>query len=124
MPVCHPWPRCYASAQPASNLPLWTEIDTTRTDDSHLVDNQAQHRYELWIGEERAGTIEYSTLPEAIVLIHTEVDAAFEGKGVGSRLVHDALADVRSRGLKVVPKCPFVRSYLSRHPHEADVLLR
>jgi predicted GNAT family acetyltransferase len=71
-----------------------------------------------------AGTIEYSTLPEAIVLIHTEVDAAFEGKGVGSRLVHDALADVRSRGLKVVPKCAFVRAYLSRRPHEADVLLQ
>ena len=91
-------------------------------DDSRLVDNQAEHRYELWADDERAGTIEYSTEPEAIVLIHTEVDPAFEGKGIGSRLVHDALADVRSRGLKVVPQCPFVRSYLGRHPQEADIL--
>lgn len=68
------------------------------------------------------GTIAKSTLPDAIVLIHTEVDAAFEGKGYGSRLVHDALADIRARGLKVVPQCAFVRAYLKRHPDEADVL--
>ena len=93
-------------------------------DDSRFVDNQDEHRYELWVGDERAGTIEYSTEPEAIVLIHTEVDPAFEGKGIGSRLVHDALADVRSRGLKVVPQCRFVRSYLGRHPQEAEILRR
>jgi predicted GNAT family acetyltransferase len=99
-----------------------TEIDTTQPKDARLVDNLAEHRYELWVGDERVGTIRYDTLPEAIVLIHTEVDPAFEGKGFGSRLVHDALAEVRSRGLKVVPRCAFVRSYLGRHPEEADVL--
>jgi predicted GNAT family acetyltransferase len=101
--------------------PWRLEIDTTKSDDSRLVDNQAEHHYELWVGDERVGTIKYSTLPDAIVLIHTEVDPAFEGKGFGSRLVHDALADVRSRGLKIVPLCSFVRSYLQRHPDEADV---
>ena len=98
------------------------EIDQIRTDDPRLVDNRAEDRYELWVGNERAGTLEYSTLPEAVVLIHTEVDPAFEGKGLGSRFVHDVLADIRSRGLKVVPRCSFVRSYLRRHPDEADVL--
>jgi len=89
--------------------------------DSRLVDNQADHRYELWVGDDRVGTIDYGTLPEAIVLIHTEVDPAFEGKGHGSRLVRDALADIRSRGLQVVPQCRFVRSYLRTHPDQADV---
>lgn len=99
-------------------------IDTSESParDSRLVDNQAKERYELWVGNDRVGTIKYSTLPEAIVLIHTEVDPAFEGEGFGSRLVHDALADVRSRGLKVVPQCGFVRSYLGRHPDQADIL--
>jgi predicted GNAT family acetyltransferase len=101
---------------------LESEIDAIRTDDPRLVDNQAENRYELWVGDDRAGTLKYSTLPEAVVLIHTEVDPAFEGKGLGSRLVHDALADIRSRGIKVVPRCAFVRSYLSRHPDEADIL--
>ena len=89
---------------------------------SSLVDNQEENRFELWVGDERAGTLEYSTLPEAVVLIHTEVDPAFEGKGLGSRFVHDVLADIRSRGLMVVPQCSFVRSYLRRHPDEADIL--
>jgi predicted GNAT family acetyltransferase len=92
------------------------------TDEPRVVDNQAENRYELWVGDERPGTLEYGTLPEAIVLIHTEVDPAFEGKGLGSRLVHDVLAGLRSRGLKVVPECAFVRSYLRRHPDEADLL--
>ena len=97
-------------------------IDTTDPAEARLTDNEAEHRYELWVGDERVGTIAYSTLPDAIVLIHTEVDSAFEGSGYGSRLVHDALADIRARGLKVVPQCAFVRAYLSRHPDEADVL--
>jgi hypothetical protein len=52
--------------------------------DSRLVDNQADHRYELWVGDDRVGTIDYGTLPEAIVLIHTEVDPAFEGKATAA----------------------------------------
>lgn len=96
----------------------------SRSDDLRLVDNTAENRYELWVGDEPAGTLEYDTLPEAMVLIHTEVDPAHEGKGIGSRLVHDVLADIRSRDLKVVPRCAFVRSYLSRHPEEANVLRR
>ena len=99
-----------------------SRIDTTDSNEPRLIDNEAEHRYELWVGDERVGTIAYSTLPDAIVLIHTEVEPAFEGTGFGSRLVHDALGDIRARGLKVVPRCAFARSYLSRHPDEADVL--
>jgi predicted GNAT family acetyltransferase len=87
-----------------------------------VVDNEAESRYELWLGDDRVGTIEYSAGREAIVLIRTKIDPAFEGKGLGTRLVHDALADLRARGLNVVPRCPFVHSYLVRHPDEAAVL--
>jgi predicted GNAT family acetyltransferase len=36
--------------------------------------------------------------------------------------VAGALEDVRRRGLEVVPLCPFVRSYLERHPDDADLI--
>jgi uncharacterized protein len=88
--------------------------------EARLVDNQSEHRYELWDDDARVATIAYRVLPEAIVLIHTQTEEGHEGKGFGSRLVHDALADIRSRGLKVVPECAFVRTYLRRHPDEAD----
>jgi uncharacterized protein len=68
------------------------------------------------------GIITYKTEPEAVVLVHTEVDAKFEGRGLGSRLVAGALDDIRTRGLKLVPLCPFVRTYLGRHPEDRGLL--
>jgi uncharacterized protein len=59
-----------------------------------------------------------------IVLVHTEVVPAVEGRGVASRLVSAALDDIRARGLRVVPICPFVRHYLGRHPEYGDLLVR
>jgi predicted GNAT family acetyltransferase len=57
-----------------------------------------------------------------VVLVHTEVEPAFEGQGLGARLVAGALEDLRARGLKLVPQCPFVRAYLRRHPDQADLV--
>jgi predicted GNAT family acetyltransferase len=57
-----------------------------------------------------------------LVLIHTETPQALEGRGVGSALVRFALDYARSNDLTVVPQCPFVRSYLERHPDEAATL--
>ena len=51
-----------------------------------------------------------------MVLVHTEVVSSAEGKGIGSQLVAGALDDIRSRGLRVVPVCPFVAAYVRRHP--------
>jgi predicted GNAT family acetyltransferase len=34
-----------------------------------------------------------------------------------------ALADLRGRGLKIVPICPFVRAYLQRHPEYGDLVV-
>jgi predicted GNAT family acetyltransferase len=42
--------------------------------------------------------------------------------GLASRLIHDALDDVRARGITIVAQCPFVRAYVERHPEVADLL--
>jgi uncharacterized protein len=57
------------------------------------------------------------------VFTHTEVDPAFEGRGVGGTLVRGALDDVRRRGARIVALCPFVRSWLERHPDYQDLVL-
>jgi predicted GNAT family acetyltransferase len=56
------------------------------------------------------------------VFLHTEVDPSVKGLGIGSRLAAGELDDVRSRGLKVVAKCPFIAAWLRRHPDYADLL--
>jgi predicted GNAT family acetyltransferase len=92
--------------------------------DLRVVDNPEEQRYELWLGATLAGLIDYRSEPGVVLLVHTEVDQAFEGQGLGGRLVAGALDDLRARGLQLVPLCPFVRSYLRRHREYADLVAR
>lgn len=62
-----------------------------------------------------AGLAAYRAATDVLVFTQTEVDRSYEGKGVGSRLVREALDDVRSRDLRVVPLCPFVKGWIDRH---------
>ena len=92
--------------------------------DLRVVDNPEQSRYELRQGATLAGVIEYRPEPGAVVLLHTEVDPAFEGQGLGARLITGALDDLRARGLTLVALCPFVRAYLRHHREYADLVVR
>jgi hypothetical protein len=51
--------------------------------DPRVVDNPEQGRYELWLGATRAGFVDYLSEPGTLLLVHTEVDPAFEGRGSG-----------------------------------------
>lgn len=87
-----------------------------------VVDNPAELRYELYLGGSRAGFLAYRREAGIVVLVHTDIDPAHEGMGLGSKLVAGVLDNVRSRGLRVVPVCPFVAGYLRRHPEAADLV--
>lgn len=81
-----------------------------------IVDQAESHRYEIRVDGELAGFARYRLAPGQVVFTHTEIDPAFEGHGLGSRLAAEALRDVRARDLEVVPACPFIADYLRRHP--------
>jgi uncharacterized protein len=87
-------------------------------------DNPAELRYDLVLQDDVVGEILYRRAPGAVALVHTEVRPSLEGGGFGARLVAGALDDIRARGLQVVPICPFVRSYIRRHPDYTDLVLR
>ena len=87
-------------------------------------DNPKGRRYELLLDGERVGEILYSLKPAKIVLLHTEIAPSLEGTGLGGHLVADALDDIRSRGLQVMPLCPFVAAYIRRHPEYEDLVTR
>lgn len=97
---------------------------TARTGDYVVRDNPEERRYEILRDGEVVGGILYRAAPGVIVLVHTEVAPTEEGQGVGSRLVRGALDDIRSRGLRVAPVCPFVAAYLRRHPEQRDLVVR
>lgn len=87
-----------------------------------VLDSPERLRYEIWRGETRAGFIAYRAEPGTLVLLHTEIDPAFAGQALGSRLVAGTLEGIRARGLKLVPLCPFVAAYIRRHPGSANLV--
>ena len=89
-----------------------------------VVDNPASSRYEAHVGDRVAGFVTYLKRPGVVILIHTEVDDAFEGHGIGGRLASSVLDTLRAAGLKVEPLCPFIASYIERHPAYADLVAR
>ena len=85
--------------------------------------NSDRRRFEATVGGTSvAGFIDYQETSELVVLTHTEVDAAFEGRGIGSALARAALDDVRDRGLKALVICPFILAWLRNHHEYRDVL--
>ena len=79
--------------------------------------NEDEHRWEARIGGELAGFAAYQLTDELVVFTHTEVDPAFEGKGVGGALARAALDEVAEEGThKVMPLCPFIKAWIQRHP--------
>ncbi|WP_017605253.1 GNAT family N-acetyltransferase [Nocardiopsis alkaliphila] len=91
---------------------------------TEVKDVPEHRRYEITTDGETAGHAEYILTDTLITFTHTEVDPAFEGKGIGSALVRGALDDVRSRGLSVLPMCPFVKSWIERHRDYGDLVYR
>src|SRR5918994_3762857 len=87
---------------------------------TEVVDAADRDRYEIRLAGQLAGFAQYVRRGGRTFLVHTEIDPSFEGKGLGSKLAAGALAAEREAGTKVVPLCPFVRSYIDRHPDEMD----
>ena len=91
-------------------------------DDFSFSDNKDASRYELRQGAVLLGWIDYRLQDGLVVLTHTEIDAASQGQGLGSKVAGRALDEVRRRGLKVRPACDFVARYIERNPAYADLL--
>ena len=91
--------------------------------DVQVTNNEAEKRYEARVDGRLAGSAYYDTADDLIVFTHTEVDDDYEGQGVGSALARAALDDVRADGRrKVVPRCPFIKGWIDRHPDYRDLL--
>lgn len=71
-----------------------------------------------------AGGAYYQRRDGVVTFTHTEVDPAYEGRGVGSQLARGALDQVRAAGERIVPLCPFIKAYVRRHPEYEDLLAR
>ena len=84
-------------------------------------DNAARHRFEF----DADGHVAFSNYKReggTLTVLHTEVPAALNGRGIGSALVRGLLDIARAQGLTVKPLCPFVAGYIAKHPEYADLV--
>lgn len=77
--------------------------------------NEESNRFELLIDEYLAKIDFKRNSKGDIYLIHTEVPENLEGKGVGHKLVREALDWLEENNLKMIPLCPFVRAYVKQN---------
>ncbi len=87
----------------------------------NFTNNTERSRYEL-VTDGHISYVEYMLPGKKLILTHTEVPKALEVKGIGSKLIDHVLDDAKNLGLKVIPLCPFIASYIKRHPKWNSVL--
>ena len=91
--------------------------------DNVIVENNPQaSRFEATLDGQLVAVAQYERTGNQIIFTHTIVAEAAEGYGVGGKLVKFALDQARAEALVVVPQCPFVQSYLRRHPEYGDLV--
>ncbi len=86
-----------------------------------IVHNPDQHRFEATLGAEVAHA-DYKLVHGVIRMTHTEVPREFEGRGIAGALVRAAISYAREHRLRLAPYCPYVVSYMRRHPDTHDLL--
>jgi uncharacterized protein len=86
-----------------------------------ITDHAAASRFELAL-EGGLAFVDYRRAGAVLILTHAEVPQSLEGRGVGSRLVQGVLELIRARGETFVPRCPFIASYVARHPEYRDLV--
>mgnify|MGYP002077648830 CR=1 FL=1 len=96
-------------------------MDTSITLD---VDDHGDGRYTLLVDGQAAGELDFRMQEGRRVFTHTGIRDAYEGNGLAGKLARRVLDDARAEGLRIVPKCPFVASYLDKHPDDQDLIDR
>jgi uncharacterized protein len=87
-----------------------------------LKDNTELNRFEMYV-EGSTAFLEYKRSRDWLFLIHTEVPSALEGKGMASAIVQKVLQYAKDNNYKIVPICPFVQSFLKRHPEWNEIVV-
>ena len=95
---------------------------TDSTENVQVTDNPGRSRFELHVDGELTGHAAYQLRTDQMVITHTEVDPALQGRGFAGRLAQEALDSARAGGRQVTPLCSYVADYIRKHPEYADLV--
>lgn len=96
-----------------------TPIDAKTLEVTH---NTAENRFEAKLGDDAMGVIDYHKQGSVYVLTHTGVPEAYNGQGIAGRIAQVALDTIKAEGGQIVPQCPYIVTYLKRHPEYAPLV--
>lgn len=88
-----------------------------------IHENEEKRRFEAQVGEHTAVMNRYYSGGN-LVITHTGVPDELSGQGLASHMAKSVLDGARQRGQSVVPICPFVASYIERHPEYQDLVFK
>jgi predicted GNAT family acetyltransferase len=87
-----------------------------------VIDNSVRDRFEVLVDDEVIGWQPYRRYRNHIVLMGTEIDPRWRGRGVSSGLIDGVLELIGSAGHTVVPRCKLTGDYIFRHPQYRDLV--
>jgi len=87
-----------------------------------IVNNEKEQQFQVMVEGEKA-FLEYRMHDGVIVLMHTEVPAKLAGRGIASALATFAMDHARRYNLPVKVYCPFVVTWLQKHPEYMDMVV-
>ena len=87
-----------------------------------ISDNQQNQQFQIFLDDERAW-LEYRIKDGALYLMHTEVPESLGGKGIASALAAHAFNYARANHMKIKAYCPFVVTWLKKHPEQMDIVI-
>ena len=89
--------------------------------DNKVINNESKSQFE-YHEDGHVAVAGYQLKPDVIVLTHTEVPKELGGRGVGNKLATAALEHARAKSLRVIPLCPFMSSFIDKHPEYKELV--
>lgn len=86
---------------------------------------QQGHKGRYFIEDEQGlvGEVTYSMAGEQLMIVdHTHVEEEHRGKEVGVTIMKVVVEDVRNKGIRVLPLCPFANAFFRKNESMKDVL--
>jgi predicted GNAT family acetyltransferase len=99
---------------------LSTDTTTDRTGAPTTV-TEEPGRFTISVEGRTVGLADFHDSDGRRVFPHTEVQPSFQGRGLATILVAEALRATRQAGLRIVPTCSMVADYIDKHPEFADI---
>ena len=78
-------------------------------------------RFTISVEGRQVGLADFYDRDGVRVFPHTEVDPRYQGRGLATILVREALTATRAAGLRVVPQCWMVAEFIEKNPEFADM---